>query len=83
MTDTTVGALHVKKISSTVMMTGTINPDGSIGPIGGVLEKAQAAFEHSATTFLIPEGQETVYITEEKVSQGMGWISQLLPPLEV
>jgi uncharacterized protein len=26
-----------------VVMTGTINPDGTIGPVGGVPEKAQAA----------------------------------------
>ncbi|VVB74849.1 Archaeal Lon protease [Candidatus Tiddalikarchaeum anstoanum] len=38
-------------------MTGTVNPDGSVGPIGGVLEKAIAASEYGITIFLIPVGQ--------------------------
>ena len=43
-----------------VVMTGTINPDGSIGPIGGLLEKAQAVAENGGTVFLVPEGQSIV-----------------------
>lgn len=40
-----------------VAMTGTVNPDGSVGPIGGVLEKAITASENGITVFLIPHGQ--------------------------
>jgi uncharacterized protein len=40
-----------------VVMTGTINPDGTIGPIGGVLQKAEAAHSVGATMFLVPRGQ--------------------------
>ena len=44
-------------------ITGTINPDGSIGRIGAVYEKAVAAKENGATIFLVPTGQSTAEIT--------------------
>lgn len=47
-------------ISREVLVTGTINPDGSIGPVGGIPTKAQAAAEQGAGLFLVPEGQGTV-----------------------
>jgi uncharacterized protein len=40
-----------------VAMTGTVNPDGSVGSIGGLLEKAITADQEGVTTFLIPQGQ--------------------------
>jgi uncharacterized protein len=40
-----------------VVMTGTINPDGTIGPVGGVPEKAVAAGQYGAKIFLVPAGQ--------------------------
>jgi predicted ATP-dependent protease len=40
-----------------VMLTGTIDPDGGIGPVGGIVAKAEAAAETGASMFLIPEGQ--------------------------
>ena len=36
----TVAALTGKELNSSVMMTGTINHDGTIGPVGGIFEKA-------------------------------------------
>ncbi len=42
-----------------VMTTGTVSPDGSIGPVGGILEKARAAQQSGAELFLVPEGQGT------------------------
>ncbi len=36
--------------------TGTINPDGTIGPVGGVPAKASAARESGIHTFLYPAG---------------------------
>ncbi|WP_440059807.1 S16 family serine protease [Thermogladius sp. 4427co] len=38
-------------------MTGMINPDGSIGPVGGIREKLDAAREMGFKLFLIPYGQ--------------------------
>ena len=53
------------------MITGTINSDGTIGPVGEVVAKAKAAKDVGATIFLVPEGQaiQTYYIPEEKCQQ--------------
>ncbi|KPU63329.1 ATP-dependent protease [Thermococcus sp. EP1] len=63
-----IAALKGWKIREDVMMTGMINPDGSIGPVGGILEKASAAYNVGAKLFLIPEGQriQIVETTEKK-----------------
>lgn len=55
-----IAALNGWEVRPDVMMTGTINPDGSIGPVGGIVEKAQAARNAQMTRFLFPEGQEIV-----------------------
>lgn len=57
LTIATIAALEGKTPNPNVMITGTINPDGTIGPVGAVDAKAQAAKEIGATTFLVPEGQ--------------------------
>ena len=49
-----------KSINSHTLMTGTIQPDGTIGPIGAVLEKAEAAVNYGAKIFLVPSGQGIV-----------------------
>lgn len=59
LTAATIAALENKKIKSDVMMTGTINPDGTIGEVGGILEKAKAAKDVGAKIFLVPKGQGT------------------------
>lgn len=57
LTVATIAALENKQLTPHVMMTGTINPDGTIGPVGGIVEKAKAAKDVGATIFLVPEGQ--------------------------
>ena len=52
-----MAALNNLSIKKDVMMTGTINPDGTLGPVGGIPEKMQAAKEANAKKFLIPKGQ--------------------------
>lgn len=37
-----------------VAVTGTITADGAVGPVGGVHQKAAAAYEAGATAFLVP-----------------------------
>ncbi|NOR47908.1 MAG: hypothetical protein GQ533_07675, partial [Methanosarcinaceae archaeon] len=39
-----------------VVMTGMINPDGSIGPVGGIPYKLDAAAQHGTSLFIVPEG---------------------------
>lgn len=45
------------EIRSNVTMTGMINPDGSIGKVGGLKEKIEAAAQAGFKVFLIPAGQ--------------------------
>ena len=57
MTVSIVSALQNKTPDPDVMITGTINKDGSIGGAGAILEKARAAREINITTFLVPANQ--------------------------
>lgn len=57
MTVLLISDLLGKTINNQVLMTGTIQPDGTIGPIGAVSEKADAAGQHGAKIFLVPQGQ--------------------------
>ena len=84
MTILTYSVLSGKPINRSVMMTGTINPDGSVGQVGGVKEKMEAAISGGAKLFLVPPGQSVVttysysykkigpftvrYITSQKVN---------------
>lgn len=52
-----IAALENRTVNTKVLMTGTINTGGTIGPIGGQQAKAQAAANFGATTFLVPPGQ--------------------------
>jgi uncharacterized protein len=54
-----VAALLRLPINESVVMTGMIMPDGSIGPVGGVYYKLQAAISRGARMFLVPYGQTT------------------------
>ena len=67
LTTAVVALLQDWTLDDQTVMTGMINPDGSIGPIGGITKKIDAANSVGATRFLIPEGQgtytETVYET--------------------
>lgn len=60
LTITTIAALENRTLNESVMITGTINPDGSIGPVGGILEKARAAKGIGAKLFLVPQGQSII-----------------------
>jgi uncharacterized protein len=57
MTILTMSELAGVEVNPEVAITGTVNPDGSVGTIGGVLEKAVTASKAGVTTFLIPQGQ--------------------------
>ncbi len=64
LTIATIAALENKTLNKSVIITGTINDDGSIGKVGGIVYKAEAAKEAGAKLFLVPEGQS--YVTEYK-----------------
>ena len=40
-----------------VAVTGTINLDGSVGPIGGLSQKVNAVLQHDVEVFLVPASQ--------------------------
>ena len=51
-----------KPLNDKVLMTGTIQDDGTIGEIGGAPEKADAAGKYGAKIFLVPQGQAVAEI---------------------
>ncbi len=74
LTVATIAALRNQTVDESVMLTGTINPDGTIGPVGGVLEKARAAKSIGAETFLVPETQSVdVKVETRRVCEDMGF----------
>ncbi len=62
LTVATIAAINKWDLKPGVVMTGMINPDESIGPVGGIPFKLEAAAAKNATLFLIPEGQSTVTV---------------------
>jgi uncharacterized protein len=64
-----------------VAATGTINPDGTIGPVGGIPAKAEGAKEAGLDTFLYPAGLDiattqvrgrTVQVHMQEHCEGLG-----------
>lgn len=62
MTVLLITSLEEKKLRDDVIMTGTINPDMSIGMVGGIYQKADAAGNHGAKIFLVPENQGVTFV---------------------
>ena len=63
-----IAAVRNQTLRRDVFISGTINPDQTVGPVGGLEYKALAAAEKGATLFLVPKGQSvvTVYKPVEK-----------------
>jgi len=83
MTVATISLLEDWKMDNTTVMTGMINPDGSIGPIGGIPQKIDAAYSVGATHFLIPHGQGTYTDYQEKIEYINGWPITVRIPITV
>lgn len=64
LTVATIAAINNWTLKPGVVMTGMINPDDSIGPVGGIPYKLEAAAAQNYTLFLVPEGQVTVTLTK-------------------
>lgn len=64
LTIATIASIRGLDIDPNVMMTGMINPDGTVGPVGGILEKIMGANEKGIKTFLIPSGQTVIQTVE-------------------
>lgn len=61
LTVATLAALLGDDVLPDVTMTGTINPDYTVGPVGGIPHKVEAAVKAGKTRFLIPTGQRMDY----------------------
>ena len=59
-----LAAIRDDELRSGVTMTGTVNPDGTIGPVTNVATKVRAAADDGYETVLIPVGTETEFDTE-------------------
>lgn len=55
-------ALLRLQLNKSITMTGMIMPDGSIGPVGGIKYKLDAASSRGAKIFLVPYGQTIDYV---------------------
>ncbi len=65
----TIAAIRNTRLDPSIAITGTIEEDGSIGQVGGVLEKAQAASEGGIRLFLVPKGMTNLVYYEKQVSE--------------
>jgi len=74
LTIATVAVLEGKGINTSVMMTGTVNHDGTIGPVSEILVKATAAKSIGANLFIVPLAQSTqVTYESQKYCEQIGW----------
>lgn len=66
----TVSALQNKKVPSNVSVTGSISEDGTVGPVGGVFEKASYADKTGIELFMIPRGERSQLVrTDEGIKK--------------
>ena len=68
-------------LNESMTVTGTIDENGRIGPVGGVLEKAEAARRGEKTLLILPAGNDHILDhSEEPRSIGRMRISRQWPP---
>ena len=80
MTLLVISAIERKPIREDVTLTGTIDQDGNIGAIGGVVEKAQAAKAAGKSLFLLPEANANLVQYSEQTREYLGFtIIQQVP----
>jgi uncharacterized protein len=56
-----LSAVRGDELNEEVTMTGTINPDGTIGPVGGIVYKLEGAANAGKKTVLIPSSSRLEY----------------------
>jgi predicted S18 family serine protease len=72
MTAVVTAAIENRTLNQSITLTGTINPDGTIGAIGGVTDKAQAAKDSGKLLFLLPEANRVLSFTTPAGSNFFG-----------
>jgi len=58
-TAATIAALQNKTLKKDVVITGTIESNGSIGAVGGIIPKGEAAKKGGFKIFLVPDGEKS------------------------
>ncbi len=66
MTVGVLAALRNEKVREDATMTGTINPDGTVGPVGGIPHKLDGAAKAGKKLVLVPIGQRYDYDTNQE-----------------
>ncbi len=80
MTALVIAALENQTPRQDITLTGTIDPQGHVGAIGGILEKSQAAKASGKSTLLLPrENAQMVQYTEITRSIGGFTFVQRIP----
>jgi uncharacterized protein len=67
LTIATIAAIRGAKINDSVMITGTVNHDGTIGPVSNIMPKAVAAKSAGASLLLVPpmHSSQVTYTTKK------------------
>ncbi len=65
----TIAAIENKPIKENIALTGTIEKDGTIGKVGGLIEKGDAAATKGNKLFLIPEGQSKFTYYQKEINK--------------
>ena len=66
-----VSALENQPINPAITLTGSMDKDGNIGAVGGIIEKATAAKESGKTLFLLPE-ENSMFVQYTKKTSRFG-----------
>jgi predicted S18 family serine protease len=69
-----IASLEGEELDENVTLTGTIDTTGNIGPIGGILLKAQAAHDAGKTLLLLPRENSRI-VRYETVERNIGGIT--------
>ncbi|RLE51315.1 MAG: hypothetical protein DRJ33_06135 [Candidatus Methanomethylicota archaeon] len=64
-----------ENLNHSIVATGTILPNGGVGEVGGIVEKAIAAFEGGAKVFAVPKGQTEVVVSTPVIYKPVPWIT--------
>jgi uncharacterized protein len=65
----TIAVILNKQVNNSIVLTGTLNNKGFIGPVDGLIEKCKTAGSYGKSLFLIPQGQMRIGYYE-KVREG-------------
>jgi predicted S18 family serine protease len=77
MTLLTISAIENNtKLNNSITLTGTVDSEGNVGAIGGVIEKAQAAKDGGKTLFLIPR-ENSELVTYKDVERNFGGVTYI------